>query len=181
MNLRTDLSVGSAASLPGRLEVSDTGRLLSWGRYLHWGLLLPGLAVLAAAMVCAVPSLSLLGDDSAAAPFPSPAMAGCLGPAHRLTGTWRVTYHPKAAVRVYTISSTGVVRFEDFPAWKGKLVNRGTKARSDLLRFEGDAEDRLERLTLLEDGRLLIEHYNPGSLYFGGKRPDQIGLGDRIN
>jgi hypothetical protein len=170
MRSRTELWDGCAESPRGRLDLSDTGRLP------RWGLLLPGIVALAAAVMCAVPSVTLLGNDAAVPP-----VSGCIGPPHRLTGTWRVTYHPNAAVRVYTIGSTGVVRFEDFPAWKGTLVNRGARAGSDLLRFEGDADDRLERLTLLEDGRLLVEHYNPGATFLEEKRPDQIGLGDRIN
>jgi hypothetical protein len=96
---------------------------------------------------------------------------------HPLAGHWKIDFHPNQAIREYTITSAGQITFVEFPDWKGTLTgNRGAKS-SFLLRFEGEPGECVERLTLVADGRLLVEHYNPGTTFAAEGRPDQIGIG----
>jgi hypothetical protein len=137
-------------------------------RFLRWC----GLSV---ALLAVIPVGGAIGDSRDAKPEPK--LAATPRATHPLRGRWRIDYHPNAAVREYTVSEDGLVTFADFPEWKGKLTGSGSAKSGHLLRFEGDSEDRVERLTLVADGRLLVEHYNPATTFAEERRPDQIGLG----
>ena len=90
-----------------------------------------------------------------------------------LAGYWRVEYLPNRAVRYYEVQSDGTASFAEFPKWKGRL----TQEKGWTLRFEGDPDERKERLTPCEDGRLLVEHFNPTA---NVDSPDQIGVATRV-
>lgn len=92
-----------------------------------------------------------------------------------LEGLWKVRYHPNQAIRIYMIDSKGFVTFGDQGGWKDRIAQKGNDL---LIRFDSDAIQRVERLTKCVDGRLMVEHYNPGTMY--PNHPDQIGIGKRV-
>ncbi len=88
-----------------------------------------------------------------------------------LAGEWTITY-TNGAVRVYTIQPDGTVASRDPMLW-GRVHDEGGML---LLTFDGD--DKLERLTAGEDGRLFVEHYAPKT-DFPLKKPLWVGIGLR--
>jgi hypothetical protein len=90
-----------------------------------------------------------------------------------LEGVWSITYTNNTA-RVYVIDDAGNVTFQATGA-RGRL--REQPDDTFLLEFNGDG--KLERLTLGSDGRLFVEHYDPGAA-FPGQAPTQIGIGVRL-
>lgn len=89
-----------------------------------------------------------------------------------LAGQWRITYFPNKATRTYTIERNGRVYFRESSA-------RSQIDKTDqgfLLRFDSEPK-KLERLTLGNDGRLFVEHFNPANGF--PNAPDQIGIGVR--
>jgi len=88
-----------------------------------------------------------------------------------LAGEWTITY-TNDAVRFYTIQPDGTVMSRDPMLW-GRVRDEGGML---LLTFDGD--DKVERLTPGEDGRLFVEHYAPKA-DFPHRKPTWIGIGVR--
>jgi hypothetical protein len=91
----------------------------------------------------------------------------------KLAGEWAITYS-HGAMRSYIINDHGKVTAKvDHATLTGQIT---LKDGQHFLEFEGDG--KLERLTLRQDDRLFVEHYNPKSDFLRA-RPTVTGNGLR--
>lgn len=98
---------------------------------------------------------------------------------HPLVGLWQVAYTPNRAVRLYDVDARGGVQLLE-TGWLGKLVACPAGDGGWTIQFPDAPGPQQERWTLCGDGRLLVEHFNPGGGLESGSPPDQVGIAKRV-
>jgi CubicO group peptidase (beta-lactamase class C family) len=94
-----------------------------------------------------------------------------------LAGQWTVVYgsDPNGPVHLYTFDKEGKLRGRECGAPDVPLTGQ-IHRRDGMLLLTFDQVDKLERLTLRNDGRLAFEHWAPRA-GFPTKPPDWVGVG----
>ena len=90
--------------------------------------------------------------------------------ANSVEGTWSIKYD-NGSQRTYVVLTDGTVqRLDD-----QKVTTIRKEGNDSLLDFN---DGKLERITVKQT--LMIEHYNPASLYAAGAKGSNTGIGERV-
>jgi hypothetical protein len=90
-------------------------------------------------------------------------------------GTWDVRYTRVSGIRRYRINGTG--KLDLLSGERVQTTVQITKKGGDyMIDFN---EGKLERLSM-KDGKLIVEHYNPASLY-PTQKPSHLGAGTKVD